>query len=157
MPIVNVDSVDVISNLLEAEQKNAFHFLAEADPYINRAAADIRRLLREMMQNTIRREGELASLIGELGSTPRPISVSPEHQYLAFLAADFLLPKLREAKEGSVSQYETAQRLIGNGNPLVADLLQVHLEEHRSELELLDHAMSHSAADTPAPATVARH
>src|SRR6266568_7174326 len=139
---VDYDNVDLVSDLLQSEQAGAFHFMTEADPYINRAEAELRRPLLEMIQATIRREGELAAVIDELGSSPPPPAVSKENQYLAFLSVDFLLPKLRDAKLASIRNYEKALKLAGE-DEMVTAVLEQHLREHRSELEQLEKALSH--------------
>ena len=139
---VEYDMIDMLSDLLQSEQAGAFHFMTEADPYINRAGAELRRPLLEMIKSTLRREGELAAVIDELGSTPPPPAVSKENQYLAFLSVDFLLPKLRDAKLASIRNYEKALR-IASENEMVVGVLEQHLREHRTELEQIDRALSH--------------
>jgi hypothetical protein len=42
--------IDLLSDLLQGEQAGAFHFMTEADPYINRAEAELRKPLLEMIQ-----------------------------------------------------------------------------------------------------------
>jgi hypothetical protein len=153
MANVDYDIIDLLSDLLQSEIAGAFHFMTEADPYINRAAAEIRRPLREMIVATLRREGELAALIDELGSTPPAPAVSKENQYLAFLSVDFLLPKLRDAKKVSIANYEKAIRLAGNENELVSSVLHSHLEEHRRELALLERTASAAKAAGPMSTT----
>jgi hypothetical protein len=139
---VDYDIIDLVSDLLQSEQAGAFHFMTEADPYINRAGAELRRPLLEMIRNTIRREGELAAVIDELGSTPPPPAVSKENQYLAFLSIDFILPKLRDSKLASIRNYEKAIRIAG-GDEMVTAVLQQHLREHRTELEQIERGLSH--------------
>ena len=149
---VDYDIVDLISDLLQSEQAGAFHFMTEADPYIKRAEAELRRPLLLMIQNTIRREGELAAILDELGSTPPPPAVSKENQYLAFLSVDFLLPKLKEAKLASIRNYEKAIRIAG-GDEFVTPILEQHLREHRSELEQVERALSHLKSLPPLSTT----
>jgi len=139
---VEYDMIDLLSDLLQGEQAGAFHFMTEADPYINRGEAEIRRPLLEMVRSTIRREGELAAIIDELGSTPPPPAVSKENQYLAFLSVDFLLPKLRDAKLASIRNYEKAIRIAGD-DEMVIGVLEQHLREHRSELEQIEKGIAH--------------
>jgi hypothetical protein len=139
---VEYDMIDLVSDLLQCEQAGAFHFMTEADPYIKRAEAEIRRPLLEMVQATIRREGELAAVIDELGSTPPPPAVSKENQYLVFLSIDFLLPKLRDAKLASIRNYEKALRMARE-DEMVTGVLEQHLREHRAELEQIDRALAH--------------
>jgi len=139
---VEYDIIDLVSDLLQSEQAGAFHFMTEADPYINRAEAELRRPLLEMIQSTIRREGELAAVIDELGSSPPPPAVSKENQYLAFLSVDFLLPKLRDAKLASIRNYERALKIAGD-DEMVSAVLEQHLRQHRVELEQINRALSH--------------
>lgn len=152
-----IDTVDVLADLLQSEQSNAFHFLTGADPYIHPALAELRRPLAQMSQNTLRREGELTDFLIELGSTPRPPAVSPEFQYFAYLAIDFLLPKLVEAKGQSINRYTAVLQLIGLSDPPLAQLLMSHLDQHREELAALESLASRasqlqplSSAPTPA-------
>lgn len=142
MALGSFDMIDVISDLLQAEQCGVFHFLAEADPFINRAAADIRRPLQDMIAATTRRENDLVGLLDQLGTTPKPIAVAPENQYLAFLSIDFLLPKLRAAKLKSIAAYEKAIRQVGDANPSATAILNAHIEEHRRDIETLDHGLA---------------
>ena len=139
---IDYDIVDLVSDLLQGEQAGAFHFMTEADPYINRAGAEIRKPLLEMIRATVRREGELAAVLDELGSTPPPPAVSKENQYLAFLSIDFLLPKLKEAKLASIRNYEKAIRIAG-GDEMVTAVFEQHLRQHRSELEQVEKALTH--------------
>jgi len=149
---VEYDMIDLLSDLLQGEQAGAFHFMTEADPYIKRAEAEMRRPLLEMIKSTIRREGELAAVIDELGSTPPPPAVSKENQYLAFLSVDFLLPKLRDAKLASIRNYEKALRIAGD-DEMVTAVLEQHLREHRLELEQIEKAMSHLRGSSPLSTT----
>ncbi|HEV8603907.1 MAG TPA: hypothetical protein VGQ99_00995 [Tepidisphaeraceae bacterium] len=150
---IDYDIVDLVSDLLQSEQAGAFHFMTEADPYINRAEAEIRRPLAQMIKATLRREGELAALIDELGSTPPPPAVSKENQYLAFLSVDFLLPKLRDAKVDSIHNYEKALRIAGDADEMVVEVMQGHLREHRAELEQLDRGLAHLKKSAPLSTT----
>jgi hypothetical protein len=149
---VEYDMIDLLSDLLQGEQAGAFHFMTEADPYIKRAEAEMRRPLLEMIKSTIRREGELAAVIDELGSSPPPPAVSKENQYLAFLSVDFLLPKLRDAKLASIRNYEKALKLAGE-DEMVTAVLEQHLREHRLELEQIEKALSHLKGSPPLSTT----
>jgi hypothetical protein len=153
-----LDVVDVLSALLQREQANIFHFATESDPYVNRAAAELRRPLREMVASTLRREGELIALLAELGTTPRPPRLDSETQYLAYLSVDFLVPKLIEAKQHSVALYEQTLAAVGAADPMIAELLNAHLAEHRGELSVLKGFVSsvtqsgRAGAQHPSPA-----
>jgi hypothetical protein len=153
MANVDYDIIDLLDDLLQAETAGAFHFMSEADPYINRAEADIRRPLLEMIRSTQRRVGELAGLIDELGSTPPAPAVSKENQYLAFLSVDFLLPKLRDAKLASIANFQKALRIAGTGNQMVSEVLSAHLDEHQRELGQIERALTHLKGTKPLSTT----
>lgn len=144
-----MEIVDVLTDLLAERQRGPFHFMAEADPYINRASAEVRRPLQEMIAESARQEGELVELLAEQGVTPLPV-VNPEHQYLAFLTVDFLLPKLKEDKLRAIAAYEGAIRRIGDADPRVAEVLASHLERHRADVAVLDRAIAHHAGQAAA-------
>ena len=153
-----VDLSDVIGELLQEEQSGLFHTMSTADPYINRAAAELRRPMQEMIVRTQRRAAELVALVEQLGGTSRPARVNPEHQYFGYLSIDFLLPKLQEAKRQSVERYQRALRLIPASEEELRGLLESHLAQHLHEMETLSTAMAHvtatgrAGAQTPSPA-----
>ena len=118
------------------------HFLANADPYVARASSRLKRTLQRMIADTLRREGELAALLEEMGADVPIGGTSAEHQYMAFLSFDYLLPRLREDKERSVRQYEAAAEALRAAGP-AAQIVTQHLKEHRAELAAL-------SADAPA-------
>ena len=131
-----VDVAGVLQHLLIGQQRSALHFLAAADPYVGRASSQLKRKLQQMIASTLRREGELAALLEEMGADVPISGTNPEHQYMAFLSFDYLLPKLREDKARSVSQYEAAAAELGVGG-VAADSVARQLEEHRAELAAL--------------------
>src|SRR3954466_7528221 len=92
--------IDQLNELLEAEVNSVFRFMGEGYPYLNRASADIRTPLQEMVQTIDRRAGALVGMIEQLGGTPRiSRSIDREEQYLAFLSLKFLIPKLVDSKK----------------------------------------------------------
>src|SRR5882724_11058022 len=149
---IDYDIIDLLSDLLQCEQAGPLHFMPESDPHINRAEAELRRPLLEMIKSIRRREGELAAVIDELGSSPPPPAVSKENQYLAFLSVDFLLPKLRDAKLASIRNYEKALKLVDD-DEMVNSVLEQHLREHRTELEHIEKALLHLKVSPPLSTT----
>jgi hypothetical protein len=140
------DIAAVLQRLLVSEQRGAFHFLSAADPYVSRATPHFKRALQRMIADTLRREGELAALLEDIAADVPISAVNPEHQYMAFLSFDYLLPKLREDKERSARQYESAATALG-GSGLAAEIVARHLQEHRAELE----ALAGTASASPKP------
>jgi hypothetical protein len=132
--------IDVLNGLLEAELGSIFRFMGEGSPYLDRATADVRKPLQEMVATIPRRTRELADLIESLGGVPTPRNILPEEQYLAFLSLKFLLPKLVGAKELLITRYENALRALKGAPPEVVDLLKRELNEHKSQLEILNKA-----------------
>ena len=137
MTTQTTNTLQVLADLLSAEQAGLFHFMADADPHISRASAATRRPLQQMIADSRRQEYELTALISEMGGTVAPIPVNMEHQYIAFLDTEFLLPKLRDAKEASIDRYEKAIKQIDGGDSMLEALLAAHLNDHRRDLATL--------------------
>lgn len=139
MAAAAIDPADVLSELLQAEQGDVFAFIAgEADPYIGQKSAGLRRLLPAMVATERRREGELAALVDELGGTLRQATTSAEVQYMAYLSAAFVLPRLIDARQRSIVRYEQAiDAMPGAPAARVMSLLRAHLTELRQELDQL--------------------
>src|SRR5207302_1296897 len=94
-----------------------------------------------MVDESRRHADDLAHLIDYLGGVPVPrLGVQSEEQYLAFLSLKFLLPKLAGAKRLMMQRYENALRAIGDSSPEITSVLRHHLEEHRSDLQILQKA-----------------
>ena len=132
--------VDALNSLLESQQNSIIRFMGEGSPYLTRATAEVRRPLQEMLNNNLRRCSELYTAIEALGGEPRPRTVQPEEQYLAYLSLKFLLPKLVDAKKLVIRRYENALKAIGKGPAEAVALLQRHLADHRAELAILEKA-----------------
>lgn len=128
---------EVLVSLLQREQGSVAHFLADADPYVGPGAPELRRVIRKVADGQCRREAELGELVEDLGGTLRPPAVTPEHQYLSFLAASYLLPKVIESRRASISRYEMALRVAGPSELRVRELLKSHADRLRAELEWL--------------------
>jgi hypothetical protein len=133
-------TIDVLNSLLEAEQNSVFRFMGEGSPYLNRASAEVRRPLGEMVETSHRNAGELYALVESLGGTPAPRLLQPEEQYLAFLSLKFLLPKLVDAKKLAIRRYENALRALPQASNEVKSVLNAHLAEHREQLKVLEKA-----------------
>src|SRR5437762_7229053 len=114
--------VDALNSLLEAEQNSIFRFMGEGSPYLNRASAETRRPLQQMVKTSYRHCGQLYQMIEHLGGVPRPCGIEPEEQYLAFLSLKFLLPKLVDAKQLTIQRYQNTLKSIGAGFPDVQAL-----------------------------------
>ena len=134
--------IDTLNGLLEAELNSVFRFMGEGSPYLSRANSDIRQPLNEMVLAGQRRAGELADLIDRLGGIPVPRSIQPEEQYLAFLTLKFLLPKLVDARRLTIERYENALRALKHPQPGVAELLNSHITEMQTELQVLEKSAS---------------
>src|SRR5205809_6010455 len=107
-------TVDVLNSLLEAETTSIFRFMGEGYPYLNRATAEVRKPLQEMVLTIEPRVLRLAEMIERLGGIPNsaPRGIDREEQYLAFLSLKVLLPKLVNAKKLLIERYENAMRVL---------------------------------------------
>src|SRR5437868_6141681 len=109
--------VDILNSLLDAEMNSIFRFMEEGGPYLSRATAELRRPLKEMVEGSYRRAGELYDAIDALGAVPIPRQLVPEEQYLAFLSFKFLLPKLADAKRLMIDRYNNAISAMHDAPP----------------------------------------
>jgi septal ring factor EnvC (AmiA/AmiB activator) len=143
MAATPVALVDTLNALLEAEQGSIFRFMGEGYPYLNRATAEVRKPIQEMVGTIGRRARILADQIESLRGIPSfgPRSIDPEEQYLAFLSLKFLLPKLVEAKKEMIERYDNALKTLKSkdaGTNDVRAMLTSLLEEHREQLKTLE-------------------
>ena len=148
MTFAPADAVDLLTSLLESTYNSIFRRIAEGSPYLDRASAELRRPLEEMLVANHRRAGELAALLESLNS-PRVIHISRhrEEPYLAYLSLKFLLPKLVEEKRLCLARYENAIANLSTFPalpPEVSALLESHREEQHKELAELEHAAAHA-------------
>lgn len=142
----SVAVVDTLNSLLEAELNSIFRFMGEGSPYLDRASAEVRQPLAEIVQTGQRRAAELYRLVEALGGTPMSRSVVPEEQYLAYLSLKFLLPKLVEAKKLDIRRYDNAMRALPKAPDEVVELLKSHMAEHKAQLKALEQAAAGVAA-----------
>jgi hypothetical protein len=129
--------LDTLNSLLEAEMNSVFRFMGEGSPYLGRAGAEVRQPLNEMVQASHQNARELAELIESYGGHPIPRGLHPEDQYLAYLSLKFLLPKLVTEKKLMIERYENALSAIDQAGE-VQQLINRHLETHRSQLKILE-------------------
>ena len=154
----SVDISGLIGELLQEEQSDLFHFMSTADPYINRAAAELRRPMQEMIDRGVRQSGELVAVLEQLGGIARPVRVNNEFQYFAYLSVDFLLPRLIDAKRRSIERYQRALRVVPVADVDVRSVLEGHLAQHLRDMETLSTAVAHASSSgragsqTPSPA-----
>src|SRR2546421_1041396 len=141
-------TIDVLNGLLEAEVASVFRFMGEGYPYLNRATAEVKRPLQEMVLTIEPRVLRLAELIEHLGGVPSctPRGIDREEQYLAFLSLKFLLPKLVDAKMLLIQRYENAIRALKGADRRALAVVQSLLLEHKSQLATLNRAAAHVAA-----------
>jgi hypothetical protein len=136
--------IDQLNELLEAEVNSIFRFMGEGYPYLNRASAEVRTPLQQMVETIDRRAGALVGMIERLGGTPRIArGIDREEQYLAFLSLKFLIPKLVDSKKLLIQRYENALRAIRSNDDGAADakqLIDSLLAEHRAQLQVLEQA-----------------
>lgn len=142
MAAAALDPAEILGSLLRAEQADVFAYLAgEADPYMGQHSGTLRQLLPALVATEFRREGELAGLVDELGGMIQPVTLSAEVQYLAYLSAEYMLPKLIEARQRTIARYERAAEALADAPAETVSLLKRHLAELRKELEQLKTAV----------------
>jgi len=129
--------IDALNALLESQQNSIIRFMGDSSPYLGGAPPGTRQLLRELLDDNLKRSEEIYRLIEKLGGSPRPRGLQPEEQYLSYLSLKFLLPKIADAKELIIRRYENALQAIKNAPAEVIGMLERQLAEHRAELEKL--------------------
>jgi len=140
MPAATAAVVDALNSLLEAEMNSIFRFMEAGSPYLDRATAELRKPLSEMVAQSHRHAETLARTIDALGAVPLPRQLLPEEQYLSYLSFKFLLPKLIEAKKLMIRRYQNALAAIKDAPPEVLHLLRSQMAEHQADLETLEKA-----------------
>ena len=129
--------IDILNGLLEAELTCIFRFLEEGSAYLNRASADLRGPLKDMVLSNHRRTRTLIGLIESLGGRPVSGRMRPDEQFMAYLNVRFLLPKLIEESKLLSERYDNALRILeeqASSRPV----LQRHLEELNEQLQALE-------------------
>jgi hypothetical protein len=132
--------VDTLNALLRAEQASPFRFAAVGSLYLGRAGTELRQALAYVAAADARRAGMLWEMVERWGGDPVCGRPHPAEQHLAFLSAQFLLPKLFAAKETVRQQYRDAIGLSPTGPPTLMATLKTHLSEHAAEMRVLREA-----------------
>jgi bacterioferritin (cytochrome b1) len=132
--------VDSLNSLVEAELNSLFRFMTEGSPYLNRASAEMRAPLLQMVAESERHAEEIATLIESLNGTPALRSVQPEEQYLSYLSIKFLLPKLLADKKLMIERYENVIGSLGAVDPAVLAVLKQHIADHQADIVVLEKA-----------------
>jgi len=143
MPPAPVAVIDALNSLLEAEVNSILRFMGAGYPHMNRATAELRRPLEQMLERRERRMDTLVGLIESLGGVPNtaPPGVDPEEQYLAFLSLKFLLPRLVHGKRLILERYENALRALRaqkDVDPEVLAAVEAMTQDHREGIALLE-------------------
>ncbi|MGA2496948.1 MAG: hypothetical protein ABSH20_04370 [Tepidisphaeraceae bacterium] len=134
---MQIPIVDVLQQLLAEEQQGIFHYLGESGAYVCTKLAALSRPLQLMIQQHRRYESELTGMIELQGGVIPPIVVNMEMQTLAYLAVEFLLPKLIEEKKTTISRYQEAIAAAGETSA-DGQVLARHLAGHREDLARLE-------------------
>ena len=137
--------IDILNGLFAKEQNSMVRFLADASPTLTRTEGEIRRPLVDMVKTHTRHCSELYRLIEYLGGIPINPQPQPEEQYMAFLALNFMLPKLVSTRKDTISTLTKALATLAKAPAEVKSLLQAHLKDHQRELAILEKAESHIA------------
>ncbi|HZK82326.1 MAG TPA: hypothetical protein VFC46_14690 [Humisphaera sp.] len=137
MPTPSIAIIDALNSLLEAEVQSIFHFVGKNSPLLERAGAEVRQPLDEMVHHLDQHAQEVSHLIRHLGGRPStPPAPKAEDQYLSFLSLRFLLPKLVDAKELMIQRYQNALQVVA-ANSEVLEVLKRHIEEMEADLKVL--------------------
>jgi len=134
--------IDVLADLLNAEQTSILQFAQAAWPYLTRTTIKTKEPLRRMIRGSEARCRALADLIQGLGGSLCRRGLQPQEQYLAYLSQEFLLPKFVASAHLLISLYQAALDDVAGSAHQIADLLRRQAGDLISELALLESTMA---------------
>lgn len=134
----DVEAIDILNDLLAAEQRSLLARLAEAQPFLSWAGADQAPILRQLVADQLDHQRRLTETIDALGGVPRiptgDISSAGAH----YIDIHHLLPKLLEDLRSMIDACGRASELLGNhpGGETVSAIHARH-EAHAKQLEAI--------------------
>lgn len=132
------EAIDVLNDLLAAEQRSLLARLAETRPFLSWAGAEQAPILRQLVADQRDHQRRLTETIDALGGVPRiptgDISSAGAH----YIDIHHLLPKLLEDLRAMIDASRRATELLGNhpGGETVSAIHARH-EAHAEQLEAM--------------------
>ncbi len=119
--------IDVLNDLLAAEQASLIHRLGEARPYVDEAAAGDWAAVEQLIADEAAHERDLAAMIQRLGGAPSPSNAATETGGLHYVALRHLMPDVRADLQALIAAYEAATGTgDANGDALITRNLTIY-------------------------------
>ncbi len=129
--------IDVLNDLLAAEQASLIHRLGESHPFVDETAAADWAAVEQLIADALAHERDLAEMIQRLGGTPSPSQHDTATGGLHYVALPHLMPELRAALGALIAAYDSA---TGTGDANADALLSRNLTIYRRHQATLDPA-----------------
>lgn len=138
-------AVDILNELLDAENGNLIHRLGESNPYISRSAAVDHAVVKKMRADVDRHRRELVEMILSLRGAPAAPTYPTPLGGVHYLKLSFLMPQVIASIRELVKTYES----VGStGRPQADALIARILADHKRHLAELERR--HAAIAQPA-------
>ncbi len=105
--------IDVLNDLLAAEQASLIHRLSEAQPFVDEASASTWVAVEQLIADGFAHERDLAEMIQQLGGVPSPSAHDTTTGGLHYSSLPHLLPDIRAAVQVLITAYD---HTAGTGN-----------------------------------------
>lgn len=144
----NVAIVEILNELLSAEQRNLVTYLMESTVFVSRLGMEELTLLQRMAKDADDAGAQLADAISRFGGAPglRRVDLAPAD--LHFQELKIALPRLTADRQALVDAYTIADSRLANepeAAAVVGRIKQRHADELSSVTELLKRYAESSA------------
>ena len=129
--------IDVLNELLGAEQSYLLPRLAESGIFVTQPSTNDHVVIERMMGANAQRREALVSLIIESGGAPAPRETDLESADLHFQQLDLLLPRLLESTRAVAAKYDRAAGRVA-AQMSAASLIAQHNAEHKTDIASLE-------------------
>lgn len=106
--------IDVLNDLLAAEQASLIHRLGESRPFVDDASAADWTAVEQLIDDAHAHERDLATLIQQLGGSPSPSRHDTATGAIHYVSLRCLLPDVRATLQALIAAYDAAS---GTGSP----------------------------------------
>ncbi len=113
----SADSVEILSELLGAEQRSLAVRLLESTVFVPRLGVHDLHLVKRLADQSKERCAELAELIIELGEVPAPCTHDPTSADLHYVELGYAMPRLLADQVALSRMYSQAAELLEEDSP----------------------------------------
>ncbi len=120
--------IDVLNDLLAAEQASLIHRLGESRPFVDEASVADWAAVEQLIADEVAHERDLAAMIQRLGGAPSPSNSATATGGVHYVALRHLMPDVRADLHALIVAYEAA---AGTGDTNADALLTRNLTIYR--------------------------